>query len=145
VATAVAGQLREIGRTVTLLDSTVACPAGANAALGARLLAEGVRNGGVVVCSGEAAGLRPPGLPGDGGAGSPFVLEISERDGGGPVEGPADDDGSARLLVPCDAAPDLVGELVCGHLTVLGYLRPVLPVPAPAAPQRPSPVLATAS
>jgi hypothetical protein len=147
VAAAVATELREAGRTVTLLDSAVACPPGPAADLAVRLLGEVVRNGGVVVCSGEAgAGPGPSaGGAGPGAATSALLLEVRERDANGPVESLTPPDGGAvQLFVPPGAAPEVVGELVREHLGALGYLPPAAPLSSSVTPEPPSLALATA-
>jgi hypothetical protein len=134
-AAAVSAQLRELGRTVTVLDGFVWTGGGAAFRLVSRLLGDVMRNGGAVVCSGEVAqrlavesdesALPVPGL----------VLDVREESlGAGRTESvtPADH-GRAGLLVPRGTAPELVSDLVLRHLRTLGYVagRPLPPLPVP--------------
>jgi sulfate adenylyltransferase len=135
VAAAVSARLRELGRTVTVLDGFVWTGSGAASRLVSRLVGDIVRNGGAVVCSGEIA-HRLAGEPDDPAAPAPgLVLDVREEPmGAGRTESltPADH-GRAGLLVPRGSAVEVVTDLVLAHLTTLGYVagRPLPPVPAP--------------
>jgi hypothetical protein len=120
-AAAVAARLREAGRTVTVLDG--AAPEGATAAspLVVHLVGEIMRNGGVVVCSGEAAHCLAEARARLARCG--LVLDV--HDTGEPVS-PADvptaTEGVARLEVPPDAGSEAVGDAVWHHLRASGHV-----------------------
>ncbi|MGY1642841.1 sulfate adenylyltransferase [Geodermatophilus sp. SYSU D00703] len=125
-AAAVGARLREAGRTVTVIDDAVPADA-ASSSLVIGLVGDVMRNGGAVVCSGEAAthvGERGPGLARCG-----LVLDVvdaAEEIGPGAVQTRVGE--RARAHVAAGATAEAVGEIVCHRLGQLGYVSPDLRV-----------------
>ncbi|MBM7808953.1 sulfate adenylyltransferase [Geodermatophilus bullaregiensis] len=138
IAAAVAAQLREAGRTVTVLDSLVWTGGGATARLVARLVGEIMLNGGAVVCSGELARQltgrtadAPDVAPAPG-----FLLDVRPGETAPEAGDEAFPDGDRdSLTVPPEASAELVAELVCRRLGALGH-----PAQPPATDRGPRPV-----
>ena len=118
-AEAVTAQLREAGRTVTLLRGSVLESGNATSSLVTRLVGEVMRNGGAVVCSGKLgdgacdAGLQLVG------SGHVVDVWVAEEE----VEGqPTAETRISRLLVPPGATPELIGDIVRDHVGASGFL-----------------------
>jgi sulfate adenylyltransferase len=126
VAAVVAALLREAGRTVTVVGGHFSAADSASAPLLIDLVREVMRNGGAVVCCGEAAdrvGDAGPGLVRYG-----LVLDVgasAKEVGPGSVREVAGE--CAQVRVAPGITAEAVGETVCSRLGQLGYVDPVSP------------------
>jgi sulfate adenylyltransferase len=131
-AAAVAARLREAGRTVTVLDGCLPSPAGSASPWVVKLLGEVIRNGGAVVCGGEVADLPADAMSRLAGYGLVLDVSTAEEEAGSADGRSAAEDDLSRLLIPQEAAPELVGEIVHHHLGGLGYVAADSFSPGPA-------------
>jgi hypothetical protein len=127
VADAIAAQLREAGRRVTVLDGAEETEE-TTSALVVRLLSEVLRNGGAIV----TAGIDGTAELGARLAATGFVVEVGLDGEPGSLRegGVAPGSRFTRLLVPADGTPELLAGLVGDHLRRAGFL--------PAEPAHPS-------
>jgi sulfate adenylyltransferase len=129
VAAAVAARLREAGRTVTVLDGSIWPVAAGVFPLVVHLIGEVMRNGGTVVCSGEAADRLAD--AGSRLARCGLLLQVCDTaEEAGVFDAPSDTGKeSTPVVIPDDATPDAVGEIVWRRLRASGYLAdgPVRP------------------
>jgi sulfate adenylyltransferase len=124
---AVAALLREAGRTVTVLDGALPAADPASSPLLVDLVGEVMRNGGAVICSGEAASRIGPFGPGLARCG--FVLDVVDPPAATDADPARSPGEAARLHVTAGTDAETIGGLVWHHLTHLGYLGATLHSP----------------